>query len=76
MLSNHPQTAVFLGSAIKNNAQPNKAEHYLSVCAQLKGRLWPKRNLCFYRSELITLVVTLNEYDLTIDYVWLLFLTN
>ena len=37
MLSNHPQTAVFLGSAIKNNAQPNKAEHYLSVCAQLKA---------------------------------------
>ena len=36
MLSNHPHTAVFLGSAIKNNAQPNKAEHYLSVCAQLK----------------------------------------
>ena len=35
MLSNHPHTAVFLGSAIKNNAQPNKAEHYLSVCAQL-----------------------------------------
>ena len=35
MLSNHPQTAVFLGSAIKNNAQPNKAEHYLSVCTQL-----------------------------------------
>ena len=35
MLSNHPQTGVFLGSAIKNNAQPNKAEHYLSVCAQL-----------------------------------------
>ena len=36
MLSNHPQTEVFHGSAIQNNAQPNTAEHYLSVCAQLK----------------------------------------
>ena len=35
MLSNHPQTGVFHGSAIQNNAQPNTAEHYLSVCAQL-----------------------------------------
>ena len=40
MLSNHPHTAVFLGSAIKNNAQPNKAEHYLSVCAQLYSSIW------------------------------------
>ena len=36
MLSNHPHTAVFHGSAIQNNAQPNTAERYLSVCAQLK----------------------------------------
>ena len=38
MLSNHPQTEVFHGSAIQNNAQPNTAEHYLSVCAQLKQK--------------------------------------
>ena len=36
MLSNHPQTGVFHGSAIQNNAQPNTAERYLSVWAQLK----------------------------------------
>ena len=35
MLSNHPHTAVFHCSAIQNNAQPNTAKHYLSVCGQL-----------------------------------------
>ena len=35
LLSNHQQTGDFRGSANQNNAQPNTAEHYLSVCAQL-----------------------------------------
>ena len=35
MLSNQPRTGVFRGSAIQNNAQPNTAEYYLSVCEQL-----------------------------------------
>ena len=51
MLSNHPHTAVFLGSAIKNNAQPNKAEHYLSVCAQLKAGRTQTNNAQLYLAE-------------------------
>ena len=42
--------------------------------------LWPqgpKISLtCFYGSELKTLVVMQNDYDLTINHVWLLFLLN
>ena len=42
MLSNHPQTAVFLGSAIQNNAH---------VCAQLKAGRTQTNNAQLYLAE-------------------------
>ena len=60
MLSNHPHTEVFLGSAIQNNAQPNTAEHYLSVCAQLYATTMFKQTVTVtYMTELLGRVPTI-----------------